>query len=116
MSSKDDDDDTGSNFEFYPGGLLQSNKTGRPTTSREIYAPSPSLSPQRGGTITLEKQPGSPANSLAESINELKASISELKNAGVGGVGKATSTLVWNETTGRYVIRDVDDESFHDIV
>jgi len=106
MITRDDDTD---NFEFYPG--LQPNNGGRPTAPQEMYG----SSPPRGGTVTPEK-PGSPTNSLAESINELKASISELKNAGVGGVGKSTSTLVWNESTGRYVIRDVDDESFDDMV
>ena len=106
MITRDDDTD---NFEFYPG--LQPNNGGRPTAPQEVYG----SSPPRGGAVTPEK-PGSPTNSLAESINELKASISELKNAGVGGVGKSTSTLVWNESTGRYVIRDVDDESFDDMV
>lgn len=49
-------------------------------------------------------------------LDEIRASISKLKFNGVGGIGKATSTLVRNEETGRYVIRDVDDASFDDIV
>ena len=80
----------------------------------------PRTTPQRGGgaIIAPEQHRSSPTHSLdsASQISEIKASISELKNAGVGGVGKATSTLVWNESTGRYVIRDVDDESFHSMM
>mmetsp|Transcript_25436 Transcript_25436/g.54719 ORF Transcript_25436/g.54719 Transcript_25436/m.54719 type:complete len:1566 (+) Transcript_25436:130-4827(+) len=49
-------------------------------------------------------------------LDEIRASISQLKNNGVGGIGKSTSTLVRNEETGRYVIRDVDDDHFHDII
>ncbi|KAL3780654.1 hypothetical protein HJC23_000124 [Cyclotella cryptica] len=49
-------------------------------------------------------------------IDEIRASISKLKHNGVGGIGKATSTLVRNQETGRYIIRDVDDESFDGIV
>jgi hypothetical protein len=49
-------------------------------------------------------------------LDEIRASISKLKFNGVGGIGKATSTLVRNEETGRYIIRDVDDASFDDIV
>jgi hypothetical protein len=32
----------------------------------------------------------------------------------VGGLGESTSTLVGNDDTGRYVIRDVDDDTLHD--
>ena len=32
----------------------------------------------------------------------------------MGGLGESTSTLVGNDDTGRYVIRDVDDDILHD--
>jgi hypothetical protein len=32
----------------------------------------------------------------------------------VGGLGESTSTLVGNDDTGRYIIRDVDDDILHD--
>jgi hypothetical protein len=82
----------------------------------------PRTAPQRGGVIiTPEKteppiSPTTSNNYYDASISELKASISELKNAGVGGIGKATSTLVRNGHTGRFVICDVDDESFDDMM
>jgi len=49
-------------------------------------------------------------------IDEIRASITKLKYDGVGGIGKATSTLVRHQKTGRYVIADVDDEHFDDIM
>jgi len=49
-------------------------------------------------------------------LEEIRASISELKHNGVGGVGLKTSTLVRNEETGRYIIRDVDDSSFDEMI
>ena len=53
------------------------------------------------------------------SINRLSrpqndASIFQLKYNDVGGLGESTSTLVGNDDTGRYVIRDVDDDILHD--
>ena len=50
------------------------------------------------------------SQSTKSSLEEIRATISELKNNGVGGVGHSTSTLARNEETGRYVIRDVDDD------
>jgi len=59
----------------------------------------------------------SPSSSCSNpKINEIRASIDKLKYNGVGGIGKATSILVRNNETGRYVIRDVDDEAFDDII
>jgi sorbitol-specific phosphotransferase system component IIA len=49
-------------------------------------------------------------------IDEIRASITKLKYDGVGGIGKATSTLVRNQETGRYIIRDVSDDHFDDIM
>jgi hypothetical protein len=51
-----------------------------------------------------------------ERIDEIRASITKLKHDGVGGIGKSTSTLVRNQETGRYIIRDVDDNSFDHIM
>ena len=49
-------------------------------------------------------------------LEQIRACISELKQNGVGGVGLKTSTLVRNEETGRYIIRDVDDSSFDEMI
>ncbi|KAL7553862.1 hypothetical protein ACHAWF_017486 [Thalassiosira exigua] len=49
-------------------------------------------------------------------IDEIRSSIAQLKDAGVGGLGKPTSTLVRDGATGRYVIRDVDDARYEDAV
>ena len=46
------------------------------------------------------------------SVDEIRETISQLKENGVGGVGKPTSTLIRSEKTGRYIIRDVDDDKF----
>jgi hypothetical protein len=57
------------------------------------------------------------SQSTKSSLEEIRATISELKNNGVGGVGHSTSTLARNEETGRYVIRDVDDDKiFRDML
>lgn len=56
------------------------------------------------------------SNGSKERIDEIRASITKLKHDGVGGVGKATSTLVRNQETGRYVIRDVGDDQFDDAI
>jgi len=65
---------------------------------------------------TLAKQ--GPARNVKKKkdLDEIRASITQLKHNGVGGVGKSTSTLVRNEETGRYVIRDMDDDHFDDII
>ena len=52
------------------------------------------------------------SSSSSEYIDELRATISQLKSVGVGGHGKPTSTLVRNEQTGRYIIRDISDDNF----
>ena len=61
------------------------------------------------------------SSSSSEYIDELRATISQLKSVGVGGHGKPTSTLVRNEQTGRFVIQDISDDNFkvnlsHDVV
>ena len=60
--------------------------------------------------------PSEKTNSTPPRLEEIRASISELKQNGVGGVGLKTSTLVRNEETGRYIIRDVDDSSFEEMI
>lgn len=69
------------------------NKNASPTTNRSVTS---------GGS--------------KDRIDEIRASITKLKHDGVGGIGKATSTLVRNQETGRYIIRDVDDNQFDDIM
>lgn len=63
----------------------------------------------------MKPKPGTPTADSKDRIDEIRASISRLKQNGVGGIGKATSTLVRNET-GRYIIRDIDDDSFDDLM
>jgi len=78
---------------------------------------SPSTTPSRKAPIAKTKKAGPAATyTKVRNLDDIRASISQLKHNGVGGVGKSTSTLVRNEETGRYIIRDVDDEGFDDII
>ena len=80
------------------------------------------LAPSKRDTALPKKAtstaaPGPTASSLkARNLDKIRASITELKYNGVGGVGKSTSTLVRDEETGRYIIRDIDDKRFHEII
>jgi len=86
---------------------------------RDRLRPPLTLSPSRRDTTPSPfraKTSASPqttkSSSSSEYIDELRATISQLKRVGVGGHGKPTSTLVRNEQTGRYVIRDISDDNF----
>jgi len=86
---------------------------------RRDRRPPLTLSPSRRDTTPSPfraKTSASPqttkSSSSSEYIDELRATISQLKSVGVGGHGKPTSTLVRNEQTGRFVIRDLDDDNF----
>jgi len=86
---------------------------------RDRLRPPLTLSPSRRDTTPSPfrtKAAASPqttkSSSSSEYIDELRATISQLKSVGVGGHGKPTSTLVRNEQTNRFVIRHVDDDNF----
>ena len=86
---------------------------------RDRLRPPLTLSPSRRDTTpspfrtkTASSPQTTKSSSSSEYIDELRATISQLKSVGVGGHGKPTSTLVRNKQTGRFIIRDVDDDNF----
>ena len=81
-------------------------KNRRPSSSHPPTPPRPSKNTSPRSIASVESK---------DRIDEIRASINQLKNDGVGGIGKATSTLVRNQETGRYIIRDVDDDLFDEI-
>lgn len=93
----------GSSHGSSPQSKSERNSASRPTSSTVT-------------TTTCPQSRRSSGSSNNTHLDEIRASISELKNNGVGGIGKSTSTLVRNEETGRYVILDVDDDHFDGII
>ena len=94
----------------HPPSTLVLPPSRRDTTLRARASQEAIISPRD----SRPSPPTSPQSSRSSphNLDEIRASISQLKSNGVGGVGKSTSTLVRNEQTGRYVIRDVDDDHF----
>jgi len=105
------------------GGPILSGPAPPPSSSQKLF-----LAPSKRDTLlhagrtspslfkALSKKGPAKNFKKQNDLDEIRASITQLKHNGVGGVGKSTSTLVRNEATGRYVIRDVDDDHFDGII